>query len=347
MQELQGRATPRDVDDDASGVRTRHGTTSAAPATPDALWHVRRQRAILHEHPEIRDLSGPDRWTAVWIVALVAAQWTLAFELRRAPAWLILPAILLVGAPIAHALGVLIHECAHNLVFRATWKNKVFAIIANLGIVGPGAITFRYQHLLHHHLLGDAREPDGGDTQAPTKAEIQKAGSTWWMRLYCYTFAHFLFDGRTGDRPPRDGWLVANYVLCIAAGGLIGLGMGLRALSYVMFSILFAFGPHPLGARRISEHWTLRRGQPTCSYYGPANWISFQVGHHVEHHDFPRVPWSRLRRLRAVAREHYQPLASFSSWTRLLLMHLFSPRWDRGHYVGFTDDYAEEEPPPT
>jgi len=61
--------------------------------------------------------------------------------------------------------------------------------------------------------------------------------------------------------------------------------------------VCFAFGPHPLGARRLSEHWTLREGQPTCSYYGPANWVSFHVGYHVEHHDFPVVQRELDRRV--------------------------------------------------
>jgi len=334
-------ARARLEDDERSGLRRRSPEWRATPTTEEALWHVRRQRAMLKEHAEIRELFGPDRRTAVYVVGLVAVQWTLAFELQRGPTWLLVVAVLLIGAPIAHALGVLIHECAHNLVFRATWKNKALAIVANLGFVGPGAIQFRHQHLLHHRLLGDAREPEGGDSQAPTAAEIRMAGRSFWRRLYCYTFGHFLFEARAGDKPPRDAWLIANYVLCIAAGAGIGFGMGLRSLAYVMLSLLFAFGPHPLGARRISEHWTLRKGQPTCSYYGPANWVSFQVGYHVEHHDFPHVAWSRIRRLHALVREHYEPLASFSSWTRLLAMHLLSARWDRGHYVGLSDDYAE------
>jgi sphingolipid 4-desaturase/C4-monooxygenase len=341
LERTPGVSAPRADADDHSGFHRSDPSTRTAAATEEALWHVRRQRTILSLHPEVRELSGADPWTAVWVVALVGVQWTVAFELRDAHAWLILLAVLFFGAPIAHALGVLIHECAHNLVFRQTWRNKALGLVANLGIVGPGAMAFRHQHLMHHRLLGDARERDGGDTQAPTLREIRLSGRSPWKRLFFFTFGHFTHRPRVGDAPPREGWLLANNVLCAMAGVTIGLGFGLRSLAYVMFSLLFAFGPHPLGARRLSEHWTLRRGQPTCSYYGLANWISFRVGYHVEHHDFPHVPWSRLGRLRTIAHGHYEHLGSFSSWTLLLAKYLFVPRWDRGHYVGFSDDYLE------
>jgi sphingolipid 4-desaturase/C4-monooxygenase len=338
-------SAPRADADEHSGFHRSDAATRAAAATEEALWHVKRQRAILKLHPEIRELFGTDPWTAVWVVGLVGVQWTVSFELRDAPAWLIVLAVLFFGAPVAHALGVLIHECAHNLVFRQTWKNKALGLVANLGLVGPGAMSFRHQHLMHHRLLGDAREHDGGDTQAPTLRVIRLSGRSPWKRLFFFTFGHFTHRPRTGDAPPRDGWLLANNVLCALAGVTIGLGFGPRALAYVMFSLLFAFGPHPLGARRLSEHWTLRKGQPTCSYYGPANWISFQVGYHVEHHDFPHVPWSRLRRLRAIAQRHYEHLGRFSSWTLLLMKFLFVLRWHRGHYVGFSQDYLEDDGP--
>ncbi len=342
-------ATWQSGDEERSGLRARPSAARAPGATDAARWHAARHHAIVSEHPEVRSLFGVDRWTAAWVAALVVAQYGVAFALRRQPFVLILLAVLLVGAPIAHALGVLIHECAHNLVFRVAWKNKALAVFANLGIIGPGAIAFRHQHLMHHKLLGDTREPEGGDTQAPTRNEIQWAGSSPLRRLCAYTLGHFLWEGRPGDKPPRDSWLLVNVASCVVAGTALAATCGLRSLSYVMFSLLFAFGPHPLGARRLSEHLTVKDGQPTVSYYGLANWMAFQVGHHVEHHDFPRVPWSRVRRLRRIAREHYDGLASVSSWTTLLRRHLFDPSLDRGRYVGFSleDGRGQEDSQPS
>jgi sphingolipid delta-4 desaturase len=331
-------------DDDESGPRPRRGLEQAQPSSTDpSRWHARRHHAILREHPEVRRLFGIDRASAVWVGALVVAQLGIAAGVHRSPWWLLLIEVMLVGAPIAHALGVLIHECSHNLVFRSTAANKALAIVANLPLGAPAAIEFRHQHLLHHRHLGDTREPNGGDTQAPVRREVRATGRSSWRKILSFTFGRFVFGGRDANRTKRDAWLVANAVTSLATSLALVLAFGPRALAYVVLSSLFAFGPHPLGARRLAEHFTLRPGQPTLSYYGPGNLISFDVGYHVEHHDFPFVPWSRLAVLRAKAREHYEPLATVRSWTGLLLAHFFDRRRHVGQYVGLSEDYVEAE----
>jgi sphingolipid delta-4 desaturase len=299
----------------------------------------------LREAPEVAQLFGADRTTAIWVVALVVGQLALAIALHTAPWWLIPVAAALVGAPIAHALGVLIHECSHNLVFRSTAKNKALAIVANLPLGAPAAIEFRHQHLLHHRHLGDAREPEGGDTQAPMRREVLATGRSSWKKILSFTFGRFVFGGRTTNRPKLDGWLAANAVTSLGLSVALAILFGARPIVFVVASSLLAFGPHPLGARRLSEHLTLRPGQPTNSYYGPANFITFDVGYHVEHHDFPYVPWRRLRRLRATAPRYYERLASVTSWSGLLVAHFFDRRRHVGQYVGVTEDYVELESP--
>jgi sphingolipid delta-4 desaturase len=296
---------------------------------------------MLQRCPELRALFGVDRSTALWVLVLVAAQVALAVGLGQRPLWQMAIAAYVIGAPLAHALGILVHECAHNLVFRSTGANKALSIVANVGLGAPGAIAFRHEHLAHHRFLGDGREPDGGDTQAPLSREIAWSGQSAWRRLASFTFGRFFFARRSTNRTPMDGWLVANHAVCLLAlAALLAVG-GLVSVSYILLSLLFAFGPHPLGGRRLAEHLTLRRGQPTVSYYGPANRICFDVGYHVEHHDFPHVPWRRLRRLHAWVRDDYVRLASVTSWWRLLIAHLVEPGRHAGQYVGFADDYVE------
>src|SRR5580658_1302518 len=98
---------------EGSGFFRRPDEIQADSSTEAVRWHTARHRSILAAHPEVKKLFGPERATALWISALVCAQYMAAVELRHAPAWALFVAIVLVGAPIAHALGVLIHECSH------------------------------------------------------------------------------------------------------------------------------------------------------------------------------------------------------------------------------------------
>jgi sphingolipid delta-4 desaturase len=54
------------------------------------------------------------------------------------------------------------------------------------------------------------------------------------------------------------------------------------------------------------------------------NKLSFNMGYHNEHHDFPHVAWSRLPKVRATAPEFYDQLYHHRSWTKLLFHILFS-----------------------
>lgn len=56
----------------------------------------------------------------------------------------------------------------------------------------------------------------------------------------------------------------------------------------------------------------------TYSYYGPLNILTYNVGLHNEHHDFPAVPWTRLPELRHIAAEFYEPLPCHRSWVWVL-----------------------------
>ena len=104
---------------------------------------------------------------------------------------------------------------------------------------------------------------------------------------------------------------------------------GWVAVFYLFASFWFSTGPHPLGARWISEHYVLTPGHDTLSYYGVINQIALNIGYHNEHHDFPRVPWNRLPALRRLAQEFYDPLPSHRSWARLVLTFIF----DRDYWL--------------
>ena len=301
-------------------------------SVPAAQWHIERHHRILARHPEVRGMQGAYPLSQLLIVALVAADGALAWCVRQASWWAVLGMALGVGAFVAHALGVLIHEATHNLVARGSRANRLWMLVANLPLIAPAAIEFRAQHLLHHKFLG---EVDGRDTQAPTRAEIAFVGASSWRKFASFSLGRFFYRARPANHVPRDRYLVLNWMLQGLATAFLFWLVGGKGIAFLAIGGLLAFGPHPLGARRLSEHFAMRADQPTVSYYGPLNRLSLDVGYHVEHHDFPAIAWPRLRRLRKCAEEEYGALFAFHSWTHLLLSHFFDERYRVEHYVGF------------
>ena len=105
-------------------------------------------------------------------------------------------------------------------------------------------------------------------------------------------------------------------------------------LLYLLLSTIFALGLHPMGGRWIQEHYVVRENQETNSYYGPLNKLCFNMGYHNEHHDFMKVPWSRLPKVRALAPEYYDNLFYYKSWISCLKRFI----WDKN--VTFFDRYV-------
>ncbi len=288
--------------------------------------HHDRARRILRAHPRIRDLAGRNPWSAVITLGIVALQLGIAYALQDEPVWIVLPVAWLVGALATHALWVLIHEATHGLVTAGPTGNRLVGILANLPMMVPSAESFRIYHLKHHKYQGDylldADLPSTWEARLVGRSPLRKL--VWQILFPVLQSLRTLRFVRAGTISFFTRWVVANVLVVVAFDVAIVILLGPGAALYLVASLVFAVGPHPVGARWIQEHYlTFEGNQETGSYYGPLNSVALNVGYHNEHHDFPGVPWNRLPRVKAMVPEVYDSLESYRSWTRLWLRFLF------------------------
>lgn len=286
--------------------------------------HKARTKAILRAHPEVRAEIGKNPWSFALVVLLVAIQFALAWWLRDKPWWAILLVAYTVGAVADHGLFVLVHEVAHNLIFKKTVSNILAGITANLPSVIPTAISFKRYHLKHHSYQGvyelDADLPSEWEARLVGNSPIRKA--TW---LLLFPIFQMLRAFRIKEVSLFDRWQLFNMVVIFAVDAAVLVVLGPRAFLYLLAAVFFSVGLHPVGARWIQRHWLVEDEQETYSYYGAMNTLAFNVGFHNEHHDFPSIPWNRLPKVKEEAPEYYRELKSHASWSRLLLQFVFDP----------------------
>lgn len=285
--------------------------------------HALRRKEMLSRYPAIKGLYGPCPRTKYVCALLVSAQLALCFAVKDAPWWLLLTLGFLVGGVMNQSLLLAIHELSHNLAFKSPLANRVFALFANLPIGIPVAGAFRDYHLMHHTDQG----VDGVDTDIPSRAEAR------WVKGPFAKLLWLLGQGLAyGLRPllvkplAPTRWVIANIVVQLAFDWVVYTLWGGKALAYLPISTLLTMGLHPMAGHYLTEHYVVASPQETYSYYGPLNLLSFNVGYHNEHHDFPYIAGSRLPRLKAMAPEYYDNLVSHHSWTKMLWTYLTEPR---------------------
>lgn len=285
--------------------------------------HRIRTKEILKQYPNLRNLIGKNPNTIFAIIGLVALQVALAWFLRDQSWWLIFGAAYLVGAFADHALFVMIHECAHQLLFKNRAANRWAGIFANMPQIFPSSISFERYHIKHHSFQGvhelDADLPNKWEAKLINNSFLGKA---LWLLFYPL-FQVFRLS-RLREIQTFDIWIVTNILACAAFTAAIYYFMGWPALAYLLLSFSFSVGLHPLGARWVQEHYlTHSVEQETYSYYGGLNTVAFNVGFHNEHHDFPSIPWNKLPEIKKTAPQYYDTLFYHKSWTKLFFRFLF------------------------
>ncbi|OTB09103.1 hypothetical protein M426DRAFT_316396 [Hypoxylon sp. CI-4A] len=352
-------ASPSDLKRDPLEVKYR-----------DFFWtyteepHRTRRLAIIKAHPEVTKLCGPEPLTKYVVLGVVSLQILCAYVLRNtsffsAPFWLL---AYVVGATANQNLFLAIHEISHNLAFRSPTANRLFAIIANLPIGVPYSASFRPYHLTHHKSLG----VDGLDTDLPTKLEAIFLDSILGKAFFC-TFQIFFYAVRPMCvyTVPFTWVSAVNVAVQLGFDAVVLKTMGAQAMLYFLLSSFLAGSLHPLAGHFIAEHYVYETVTPTqadpdnrvpvpetYSYYGPLNFLTYNVGLHNEHHDFPAVPWTRLPKLNQMAHEFYDDLPYHQSWTYVIWRFIFDEsvgircrvkRQEGGRMVGQKTAWKETE----
>lgn len=144
-------------------------------------------------------------------------------------------------------------------------------------------LWIRY-HLEHHRYQGD----EVIDTDLPTLMEAKLFCTTFgkfcWVLLqpFFYMLRPFWMNPKNPEKLE-----IVNFFIQLAFDIVIVHFFGVRMLLYMIWSTLVSMGLHPVAGHFISEHYMFRKGFETYSYYGPLNAITWNVGYHNEHHDFP------------------------------------------------------------
>lgn len=203
-------------------------------------------------------------------------------------------------------------------------------MVANLAIGIPYCITFKPYHMDHHRYQGQ----DGRDTDIPTRWEgyfitetalgyvdhTARKAVFMFFQILAYAFRPMMMKP---DLVPLDGWIAMNWVVQFSFDALIAAVLGPKALLYFIFCLFFAGSIHPTAGHFIAEHYVMEGSAETYSYYGPLNMLTYNVGYHNEHHDFPNIAWSGLAKVRELAPEYYDNLPQCHSWPGTILRYIF------------------------
>jgi len=315
-----------------SEISGESGETSGIIAKGDFLWtsapvsHVYRRRLIFEKYPEIEKLYGNDPKSGCFAIFTMVLQMWIAYEISRSSlGW---PAVVLltyfVGATLNHSHFSAMHELSHGSFWDPYWLNLAHLLLVNIPMGIPAGVGFWRYHIDHHVFFG----VDGLDIDIPTQLECYVFQGAFMKFIFVLLYPLVYTMRPMITRPKKVFKLdVLNWVIVFISNYLVYHYWGAKPLFYLVFGSLFGLSIHPFVGHLIAEHFQFPNGAPfqeTFSYYGWMNFFTYNVGYHNEHHDFPRVPGSRIPALRKIASEFYQ-CPTVESWPGIVLKFIFTP----------------------
>eukprot|EP01006_Ploeotia_vitrea_P003606 TRINITY_DN112913_c0_g1_i1.p1 TRINITY_DN112913_c0_g1~~TRINITY_DN112913_c0_g1_i1.p1 ORF type:complete len:362 (-),score=186.43 TRINITY_DN112913_c0_g1_i1:188-1231(-) len=277
--------------------------------------HATRRRLILAKHPEIKQLFVREPKTFLVVVFIFVSQLMMANWVQHQSLPVFLFLMYAYGGTVNHTLQLAVHELSHNLCFESVAANQWLAIFANFVTGFPSAVTFKAYHMEHHQYQG----ADQLDTDVPTEWEVNTFQSSTWRKIIWVLLQPAFYGLRPLIVKPKALTLmeVVNAICVFTFDWAVYTYLGPYALLYLIGGSLIGLGLHPAAGHFIAEHYEFFKGTETYSYYGPLNRVNLNVGYHNEHHDFPKIPWSKLPRVREIAPEFYNNLPHHDSYIKV------------------------------
>lgn len=295
--------------------------------------HAIRRAQMLAKYPQILDLYGTNIWVGIGVTVTTICQIALAATVCDAswPVFLFCAYVFTATGMASVQLGL--HEICHNAASPHDWLNRLFELILNLPLLIPFAATYKVFHLDHHRYQG----VDQVDTDLPTESEAKFwCNKSYPYPLQCLMKCGFLATNLAayGLRPVSQRpenvvkvRLTVPYILNHVCQVLFTYAMyhffGINSVLYLLTGLLLS-GIHPTAGHFLAEHYpfenTLEKYQldapiETYSYYGIFNYVLYNGGYHIEHHDFLKIPFHNLPKLRQIAPEFYPPEMEVKSYT--------------------------------
>lgn len=302
-------------------------------------WHTIRRRLIFRTHPEVRSLSAlPANFYMILMSALVLLHLgigtMIAVYAQADTVWfwaIVLAAT--IGAFCAFACQQLTHEFSHIKRKRLHIAPVVLADLM-VGTTGPNYTAYYFMlHMQHHVNTGKDEDPDlyyhSEWADPPQWAARSRLARLFWITVFGLFTIEVMALGHVLGRKSRPWLTLRSTGLVLALLGKYGfmaltfwLG-GFWCFLYFKLAAGFSLGAfgHPYGGFWIMQHAAMARNgfQPTVSYGGSRIWHWLNLGelYHVEHHDFPWVPFTKIEAVRRIAPEYYQSMHVVTSVWRL------------------------------
>lgn len=287
--------------------------------------HATRRKEILTKYPQVRELYGADHSMLVIVPLMVAFQVFMCWMVQDASWPIVIALAYILGGTINQSLTLAMHENSHNTVFpRNFFATKVFGMFITLPIGVPASVSFKKYHSDHHMFMGDHVKDQ--DIPHPIEAAMFNRSilKVLWLILNPFFYA---LRPCIANPKPVTVWEVAAFVVQMTFNYvMIQYVGGAKGFFYLLGGSLLAMGLHPMAGHFISEHYIFfDNGQQTSSYYGPMNYLCWNVGYHNEHHDFPWISYRKLPQLKKLAPEYYDNLPHHTSWVMCLLDFIRRP----------------------